>query len=231
MLPCAVLGGVLMAACQVLIYRYAPVEQTMGLVQKIFYTHLPLAWWSFVSFFLVCVSGVAYLKTRNRHWDAVAGAAAEVGVVLSGLALVSGSIWARHSWGVWWTWDPRLTTTMILWFLYAGYLVLRKMDICRRFIHDPLGFVCRIFEIPKRNIGCQRYTTLTLCFLHSPDFAACIFCEKFVKPVFDTGNIAVCAVGVDGVKMVVDGNIPHIVLWKSKVNIKPGQRGISSQSG
>lgn len=70
MLPCAVLGGVLMAACQVLIYRYAPVEQTMGLVQKIFYTHLPLAWWSFVSFFLVCVSGVAYLKTRNRHWDA-----------------------------------------------------------------------------------------------------------------------------------------------------------------
>ena len=129
MLPCAVLGGVLMAACQVLIYRYAPVEQTMGLVQKIFYTHLPLAWWSFVSFFLVCVSGVAYLKTRNRHWDAVAGAAAEVGVVLSGLALVSGSIWARHSWGVWWTWDPRLTTTMILWFLYAGYLVLRKMDI------------------------------------------------------------------------------------------------------
>ena len=127
----AVLGGVLMAACQVLIYRYAPVEQTMGLVQKIFYTHLPLAWWSFVSFFLVCVSGVAYLKTRNRHWDAVAGAAAEVGVVLSGLALVSGSIWARHSWGVWWTWDPRLTTTMILWFLYAGYLVLRKMDMPR----------------------------------------------------------------------------------------------------
>ena len=124
-------GGVLMAACQVLIYRYAPVEQTMGLVQKIFYTHLPLAWWSFVSFFLVCVSGVAYLKTRNRHWDAVAGAAAEVGVVLSGLALVSGSIWARHSWGVWWTWDPRLTTTMILWFLYAGYLVLRKMDMPR----------------------------------------------------------------------------------------------------
>ena len=106
MLPCAVLGGVLMAACQVLIYRYAPVEQTMGLVQKIFYTHLPLAWWSFVSFFLVCVSGVAYLKTRNRHWDAVAGAAAEVGVVLSGLALVSG-------------------------FLYAGYLVLRKMDMPR----------------------------------------------------------------------------------------------------
>lgn len=158
MLPCAVLGGVLMAACQVLIYRYAPVEQTMGLVQKIFYTHLPLAWWSFVSFFLVCVSGVAYLKTRNRHWDAVAGAAAEVGVVLSGLALVSGSIWARHSWGVWWTWDPRLTTTMILWFLYAGYLVLRKMDMpasarrtCARWSASWPSWTCRWCSCPH---GC-----------------------------------------------------------------------------
>lgn len=129
--PCALLGGVLMAGCQFLIYGYAPVEQSMGLVQKIFYTHLPLAWWSFVSFFTVCVAGIGWLKTRKRHWDALAGAAAEVGVVLSGLALVSGSIWARHSWGVWWTWDPRLTTTMILWFLYAGYLVLRQLDMPR----------------------------------------------------------------------------------------------------
>lgn len=128
---CALFGGVLMAACQFLIYEYAPVEQTMGLVQKIFYTHLPLAWWSFVSFFTVCVAGIAWLKTRKRHWDALAGAAAEVGVVLSGLALISGSIWARHSWGVWWTWDPRLTTTLILWFLYAGYLVLRQLDMPR----------------------------------------------------------------------------------------------------
>lgn len=103
----------------------------MGLMQKISYTHLPLAWWSFVSFSPVCVSGVAYLKTRNHHWDAVTGAVAEMGVVLSGLTLVSGSIWTHHSWGVWWTWDPRLTTTMILWFLYVGYLVLRKMDMPR----------------------------------------------------------------------------------------------------
>ena len=101
----------------------------------------------------------------------------------------------------------------------------------RRFVHDPLCFLCWVFKIPEWNIGCQRYATLTFCFLHSPDFAARIFGEKFVKPVFDTGNIAVCAVGIDGVKVVVDGNIPHIVLWKSKVNIKPGQRGISSQSG
>ena len=101
----------------------------------------------------------------------------------------------------------------------------------RCFVHDPLGFVLRVFEIPKRNIGSQRYATLTLCLLHSTDFAARIFGEKFVKPVFDTGNIAVCAVGVDGVKVVIDGNISHIILWESEVDIKPGQRGISSQSG
>lgn len=128
---CAALGGVLVALCQILIYRYAPVEQTMGLVQKIFYIHLPLAWWALISFFIVCVSGAAYLRTGNLRWDALAGAAAEVGVVLCGLALITGSIWARHSWGVWWTWDPRLTTALILWFLYAGYLIIRKLDMPR----------------------------------------------------------------------------------------------------
>lgn len=94
-LPCALLGGLSMAVSQMLIYQYAPIERNMGIVQKIFYTHLPLAWWSFVSFFVVCVAGFVYLRTRNRRWDALAGAAAEVGVVLSGLALISGSIWAR----------------------------------------------------------------------------------------------------------------------------------------
>ena len=101
---------------------------------------------------------------------------------------------------------------------------------CSRFIHDPLCLVLRIFAVAKGNIGCQRYTTLALCFLHRSDFAAGIFGKKFVKPVFDTGNIAVCAVGVDGVKVVVDGNISHIVFRESEVDIKPGQRRISSQS-
>lgn len=102
---------------------------------------------------------------------------------------------------------------------------------CRRFVHDPFCFVLRVFAIAKGNIGSQRYATLTFCFLHSPDFAAGVLGEKLVKPVFDTGNIAVCAVWVDGVKVVVDGNISHIVFRESEVDIKPGQRRISSQSG
>lgn len=150
----ALLGGVLMAAGQGLVYGYAPLEATMGVVQKIFYTHLPLAWWAFVSFFVVFVASIAYIRTKAARWNHLAAAAAEVGVLCSGLALATGSLWARHSWGVWWTWDPRLTTTLIMWFVYAGYLVLRTLDLpeARRamicavvgivaFIDVPLVFV------------------------------------------------------------------------------------------
>ncbi len=125
----ALLGGLALAACQWLIYVYAPLETTMGVVQKIFYIHLPLAWWAFVSFFVVFVASIAFLRGRAARWDRLAAAAAEVGVLCSGLALITGSLWARHSWGVWWTWDPRLTTTLIMWFVYAGYLVLRTLEL------------------------------------------------------------------------------------------------------
>lgn len=125
----ALLGAVGMAFCQWLIYVYAPLEAHMGIVQKIFYIHLPLAWWALVSFFMVFVASVVFLCRRNAAWDRLAAAAAEVGVVCSGLALLTGSVWARHSWGVWWTWDPRLTTTLVMWFVYAGYLVLRSLDM------------------------------------------------------------------------------------------------------
>lgn len=139
----ALTGAVLMAACQWLIYVYAPVEATMGIVQKIFYIHLPLAWWSFVSFFVVFVASILYLRQRAAHWDQLAAAAAEVGVLCSTLALMTGSLWARHSWGVWWTWDPRLTTTLIMWFVYAGYLILRTLDLPP----DRRGTVCAVVGI------------------------------------------------------------------------------------
>lgn len=125
----SILGGFAMTGCQYLIFVYAPEDSTLGLVQKIFYVHLPLAWWSFASFFVVFAASIAYLKTRRLRWDHLAHAAAEWGLVLNTLSFVTGSIWARHSWGVWWTWDPKLTTALILWFLYAGYLAVRHMDM------------------------------------------------------------------------------------------------------
>ncbi len=127
----ALAAGLCLAASHWLIWNYAPVEQTMGPVQKIFYVHLPLAWWSLISFLVVFIASILYLAKRKPFWDQLAGSAAEVGVLLSGLALVTGAIWARRSWGVWWTWDPRLTTTLIMWFIYAGYLVLRSLDMGR----------------------------------------------------------------------------------------------------
>lgn len=143
LMPLALLAGLGLALCQALIFFYAPTEATMGLMQKIFYTHLPLAWWSFASFMVTCLASIAYIRTRKNSWDTLAGAAAEVGMVCCSLALLTGSIWSRHSWGVWWTWDPRLTTTLIMWFVYAGYLVLRTLDMPRQ----RRGMMCAVVGI------------------------------------------------------------------------------------
>ena len=159
----ALLGGLAFACCQWLIYVYAPEEATLGLIQKIFYIHLPLAWWALISFFTVFLASIAYLLRRAPGADRLCAAAAEVGVLLSGLALVTGMLWARKSWGVWWTWDPRLTTTLIMWFVYAGYLVLRGLDlppqrkslVCAvvgvvAFLDVPLVFIsARIWRSPQ----------------------------------------------------------------------------------
>lgn len=125
----ALLGGLALAGCQWLIYVYAPEEQVMGLAQKIFYTHLPLAWWGLISFALSFAAGIAYLKSRAPKYDLLCAASVETGMLLCTLTLITGSIWGRHSWGVWWTWDPRLTTALILWFIYAGYMALRSMPM------------------------------------------------------------------------------------------------------
>jgi heme exporter protein C len=104
---------------------YAPTEQTMGDVQRIFYFHLPLAWISFLAFFIVFICGIFFLATGSIYWDIVASSSAEIGVVFSTLVLVTGSLWARRAWNTWWMWEPRLTTMFILWLIYLGYLMLR----------------------------------------------------------------------------------------------------------
>jgi heme exporter protein C len=104
---------------------YAPTERVQGDVQRIFYFHVPAAWIAYLAFAVVLVGSVAYLWQRELRWDMLAQASAEIGVVFTTLALVTGSIWGRAVWGTWWTWDARLTTTLILWFIYAGYLMLR----------------------------------------------------------------------------------------------------------
>jgi heme exporter protein C len=104
----------------------APTENTMGDVQRIFYFHLACAAAAFVSFTCVLIASIGFIVRRDAVWDNLATAAAEVGVLFTTFVLVTGPLWARPVWGQWWVWDPRLTTTLILWFLYVGYLVLRQ---------------------------------------------------------------------------------------------------------
>lgn len=107
------------------IFLYAPTERVQGDVQRIFYYHVSLAWISYLAFFVVFVSSVMYLWRRSQSWDRLALASGEVGVLFTTLFTVTGSIWAKPIWGTWWTWDARLTSTLILWFIYVGYIMVR----------------------------------------------------------------------------------------------------------
>ena len=120
-----ILGAVLMLVDVYLIFMVAPTDSVLGNVQRVFYFHVPMAIMSFLAFTVVFVAGILYLVKRNEKWDRLAHAAAEVGVVFVTLALITGIIWARPVWGVWWTWEPRLTTRLILWLIYVSYLRIR----------------------------------------------------------------------------------------------------------
>lgn len=126
------MAGTLVVAAMVICAAYAalfiaPEEVTMGLIQRIFYFHV--AAWSamFTAFGVAVVGNIAYLATRRQNFDWLGVAGAEVGVVCCTIGLVTGPIWAHPVWGVWWTWDARLTTTFILWLLYISYLLLRGL--------------------------------------------------------------------------------------------------------
>jgi heme exporter protein C len=121
----------------------APVEVQMGLVQKIVYIHVPSAIATLVAFALTFAASIAYLATRSRTWDAIAVSSCEVGMVFATIVLVSGPLWARSAWNTWWTWEPRLTTFLILWILYGGYHVVRGSVSAgsRRTVSAVLGII------------------------------------------------------------------------------------------
>jgi heme exporter protein C len=107
-------------------FFYAPTDAVEGQPQRIFYVHVPVAWVGMLAFIVMAIAGIVYLKSKDERWDWVARAAAEIGALFITLTLITGSIWGRTTWGTWWTWDARLTTTLILWFVYIGYLMLRN---------------------------------------------------------------------------------------------------------
>ena len=121
-----VLTLIAMVAALAAVLLLAPTEKALGDVPRIFYFHLACAAAAFVSFTCVFIASIGFILRRETVWDHLAASAAEVGVLFTTFVLVTGPLWARPVWGQWWVWDPRLTTTLILWFLYTGYLVLRQ---------------------------------------------------------------------------------------------------------
>lgn len=108
-----------------LIFLYAPTEKMEGVIQRVMYFHIPCAWLAFFAFFVVFVASILFLWKKDRKWDVIAHSSAEIGIIFCSLVLITGPIWAKPIWGAWWTWDARLTSTLILWLIYMGYLMLR----------------------------------------------------------------------------------------------------------
>jgi len=109
-----------------MIMVYAPLEATMGLIQKIFYYHVPVAWSGFLAYFITFIFSILYLVRKNERDDRIAHVSAELGTVFFVLVLITGPIWARYAWGSYWVWEPRLTTSFVLFILFSAYLLLRR---------------------------------------------------------------------------------------------------------
>jgi heme exporter protein C len=116
---------VLVLAAFWMIFFYAPTESSMGVVQRIFYVHVPSAWVAFMAFGIVALCSLGYLWLRDDRLDAIAVSAAELGTVFTTIVLVTGPLWGKIAWGAWWVWEPRLTLTLLLWFVYLGYFMVR----------------------------------------------------------------------------------------------------------
>src|SRR6266852_7222911 len=128
----------------------APTERSMGLIQRIFYLHVSSAWTGLISFFICFLANLIYVFSRKPRWDWLGVSSAEVGLAFTTVVLVTGPIWAHPVWGIWWTWDARLTSTFVLWLLYVAYLLLRSMleDPDKRALFSALFGIFAFIDVP-----------------------------------------------------------------------------------
>ncbi len=129
---------------------WAPTDAVQGDVYRVIYVHVPTAWLAYLAFFVVFLASIGWLWTRRPWFDALAVASAEIGVLFTGLFIVAGSIWAKPTWGVWWTWDPRLVTTAVMFCMYLGYLLLRSLsnDFEHRATRAAVVGIIAVVDIP-----------------------------------------------------------------------------------
>jgi heme exporter protein C len=128
----------------------APTERTMGTIQRIFYLHVASAWTGLTAFFLCFLANLLYVARRQAKWDWLGVSAAEVGLAFTTIVLLTGPIWAHPVWGIWWTWDARLTSTFVLWLLYVAYLLLRSLveEPERRALLSALFGIFAFVDVP-----------------------------------------------------------------------------------
>jgi len=142
-----VISAIAMAVALFVVFLVVPREAVMGDLQRIFYFHVSCAWVGYLALFVAFVGSLLFLLRQELRWDRLALCSVEIGLVFMTGAIITGSIWAKASWGVWWTWEPRLTTSAVLWAIYASYLTLRRAleDQGRRArvsaVYSVLGFV------------------------------------------------------------------------------------------
>jgi len=141
---------VLMSAAAYASLFIAPTESKMGTIQRIFYLHAPSGMVALLSFFVCFVGNLAYVFTRKPKWDWLGVSAAEVGMAFCTVLILTGPIWAHPVWGIWWTWDARLTLTFVLWLLYTSYLLLRTLveDPDRRALVSAIYGIFAFLDVP-----------------------------------------------------------------------------------
>ncbi len=145
-----VVTGVLFVAGVAMLVFYTPAEETMGVVQKMFYIHFPVAMSMFASAFILFIASVGYLWDRSLVWDDLAGAAGKITVLFCSTLLLTGMIWGKSAWGQWWTWSPRLTFSLVLWMLYVVYVLIRpaiKSSVRRATVSAVYGMVA-FLDVP-----------------------------------------------------------------------------------
>lgn len=139
-----------------------PPEQTQGDLARLLFVHVPSIWLAYLAFTVTLVASAAFLRTKSLRWDRAAGASAEIGVVFTGAAILSGMIWGKPTWGVWWTWDARLVLTAVLFFVYLGYLALRRStdDPGARARRSAIFGMLAIVQIPVVHFSVVWWRTL-----------------------------------------------------------------------
>jgi heme exporter protein C len=156
-----VVAAVGLAATVVLGWRLPPTAEQAGYARLIA-IHPPVAWVSYLSFGVMALASIGYLKTRDRRWDRVAASAAEIGVLFTALMLITGSIWGRPTWGVWWVWDARLTLSALMLALLGGYVALRRVsvDTERRALLSAWAAVAAVLVVPINHFAVTWWRTL-----------------------------------------------------------------------